>query len=39
MSNPVDSLHTVEEIAPRTWRIDEAGMANCYLLEAATRRC
>jgi len=27
-----DGYHTVEEIAPRTWRIDEAGMANCYLL-------
>jgi hydroxyacylglutathione hydrolase len=35
MSNPVDSLHTVEEIAPHTWRIDEAGMANCYLLEGS----
>ena len=28
-----DAFHTAEEIAPHTWRIDEAGMANCYLLE------
>ena len=28
-----DAYHTAEEIAPRTWRIDEMGMANCYLLE------
>ena len=29
----LDAYHTAEEIAPHTWRIDEAGMANCYLLE------
>jgi len=30
-----DPYHTAEEIAPHTWRIDEAGLVNCYLLEGA----
>lgn len=29
----LDAFHTAQEIAPRTFRIDEAGLANCYLLE------
>lgn len=28
-----DRYHMAEQIAPHTWRIDEMGMANCYLLE------
>ncbi|MCH3909420.1 MAG: MBL fold metallo-hydrolase [Bacilli bacterium] len=27
-----DKIHSVELIAPKTYRIDEAGIANCYLL-------
>lgn len=29
----LDQYHRAEQIAPHTWRIDEAGIANCYLLE------
>lgn len=32
-----DRFHTAEQIAPHTWRIDEAGLANCYLLEGGDK--
>lgn len=33
----IDSLHTVYEIAKDTYRIDEDGVANCYLLIGETK--
>ena len=30
-------IYTVEEIAPQTWRIDECGRDNCYLLCGSSR--
>lgn len=32
-----DGIHTVERIAPDTYRIDEAGVVNCYLLVGSER--
>jgi len=31
-----DGIHKIEEIAENTWRIDEGGFANCYLLTGRT---
>lgn len=31
-----DGVHAVEEIAKNTWRIDESGFVNCYLLTGKT---
>ncbi|MBU3145830.1 hypothetical protein [Clostridium sp. CF012] len=31
MDNIKPGLHTVEQIAPNTYRIDENGAVNCYL--------
>jgi hydroxyacylglutathione hydrolase len=33
MTVKLDEYHTAEEIAANTWRIDEAGVANCYLAQ------
>lgn len=33
----VDNVHFIQEIAPGTWRIDEAGFVNCYLLAGEAR--
>jgi hydroxyacylglutathione hydrolase len=31
-----DGIHEIEEIAENTWRIDEGGFVNCYLLAGKT---
>lgn len=32
-----DGVHAVGQIAPNTWRIDESGVVNCYLLAGTER--
>jgi hydroxyacylglutathione hydrolase len=37
MTNMKDGVHSYEMIAPDTYRIDEKGLVNCYLLLGETK--